>query len=151
MKTDKIKNIVIGILVILLAFLGFKAYNYRKVLIEKKAIIVQKDKRIEKLDSQLLESVKLGYEALVRMDYVDAYRTYGIRNLYEFRESEFTLILNKASESTVEYRTFLNSLGYKDGKLTKIISKEKSDFQEISDKGGTLRELMAKEDEKKKK
>lgn len=146
MKTDKIKNVVIGIMVLLLAATGFKAYNYRKVLIEKKNIIVQKDKKIAELDSKLLESVKLGYESLIRFSYLDAYRTYGIR-----QSSEFQLILNKNSESTTAYIEFLEKLGYKDGKLTKIIAKEKSDFVEVSDKQSVLYDLMIKEDGKNKK
>ena len=151
MKTDKIKNVVIGIMVLLLAATGFKAYNYRKVLIEKKNIIVQKDKKIAELDSKLLESVKLGYESLIRFSYLDAYRTYGIRHPFEVKSSEFQLILNKNSESTTAYIEFLEKLGYKDGKLTKIIAKEKSDFVEVSDKQSVLYDLMIKEDGKNKK
>lgn len=132
---------------VLLEVIGFKTYNYHKILIEKKAGIAQRDKRIAELDLKLLESVKLGYEALIRLDYVSVYITYGVRNPHEFSESEFTIIQNKALNSVVEYAIFLNSIGYKkDGKLTKIISEEKSDFQEVSDKAESLRELMEKED-----
>ena len=48
------------------------------------------------------------------------------------------------------YNNFLETLGYKDGKLTALINKEKNDFEQIADKKNALLELMTKEDEKKK-
>ena len=50
----------------------------------------------------------------------------------------------------LNYNNFLETLGYKDGKLTALINKEKNDFEQIADKKNALLELMTKEDEKKK-
>ncbi len=107
-------------------------------------IIAEKDRKI-------LESVKTGYEAFVRVMYLDTLRTYSIRHPFGVNEPDFQLALNKAQEAEEKYGEFLDSLGYKDGKLTKIIDSESKDFMQISDKRGVLHELMSKEDERRKK
>ena len=100
-----------------------------------------------------MKSVKLGYEALVRYEYMDSARTYSIRHPYNsgISNPDFQVILNKASEAYISYNNFLGTLGYKDGKLTGLINLDKNDFEQISDKKNALLELMREEDEKKKK
>ena len=143
--------------VIIAGFIGFggvtfKAVQYRKKLIETKKVVAEKEKIIKEKDETILKSVKLGYEVLVRYEYMDSARTYSIRHPYNSGVSnpDFQVILNKASEAYFNYSNFLETLGYKDGKLTALINKEKNDFEQISDKKEALLELMRKEDEKKK-
>ena len=143
--------------VIIAGFIGFggvtfKAVQYRKKLIETKKVVAEKEKIIKEKDETILKSVKLGYEALVRYEYMDGARTYSIRHPYNsgISQPDFQVILNKASEAYFNYTNFLETLGYKDGKLTKLIDQEKKDFEQISDKKEALFQLMREEDEKKK-
>ena len=152
---SKKEKIMLG--VIIAGFIGFggvtfKAVQYRKKLIETKKVVAEKEKIIKGKDETILKSVKLGYEALVRYEYLDNTRTYSIRHPYNsgISDPDFQVILNKASEAYLNYNNFLKTLGYKDGKLTGLINQEKNDFGQISDKKNALLELMIKEDEKKK-
>ena len=120
-KREKIFLSVIGVGLVLGIGVTFKAYQYRTKLIEAKKVIVKKDKIILEKNENILESVKLGYEATVRLGYLDALRTYSIRHPYGgVSEPDFKIVLNKAGEADVKYGEFLDSLGYRDGKLTKI-------------------------------
>ena len=151
-KREKIFLSVIGVGLVLGAGVTFKAYQYRAKLIETKKVVAKKDKMIVEKDEKILESVKLGYEAVTRIGYLDASRTYLIRHPYGgLSEPDFEVALNKSWEAEEKYVDFLESLGYKDGKLTKIINKENTDFSEVVDKRYALRNLMKEEDEKKKK
>ena len=152
---SKKEKIMLG--VIIAGFIGFggvtfKAVQYRKKLIETKKVVAEKEKIIKEKDETILKSVKLGYEVLVRYEYMDSARTYSIRHPYNsgISHPDFQVILNKASEAYLNYNNFLETLGYKDGKLTALINKEKNDFEQIADKKNALLELMTKEDEKKK-
>ena len=151
-KKEKIMAGIIAAGLIAAAGVTFKAVQYRNKLIETKKVVAAKEKEIKVKDEIILESVKLGYEALVRFEYLDSTRTYSIRHPYNHGVSgpDFEVILNKSAESYGNYVAFLETLGYKDGKLTKIISKEKSDFEQVIDKKDALYTLMQKEDEKKK-
>ena len=143
---------VIGIGVVLGAGVTFKAYQYREKLIETKKVVAKKDKMIVEKDEKILESVKLGYEATTRLFYLDVLRTYSIRHPYGGEsDPDFKIALTKSAEAHGKYIDFLESLGYKDGKLTKIINKENTDFSEISDKSNALYDLMDEEDKKSKK
>ena len=151
-KREKIFLSVIGIGVVLGAGVTFKAYQYRVKLIETKKVVAKKDKMIVEKDEKILESVELGYEAMMRLGYLDALRTYSIRHPYGgVSTPDFQVALNKAREAENEYADFLNGLGYIDGRLTKIINKENTDFSEVVDKRYALHNLMSEEDEKKKK
>jgi hypothetical protein len=151
---NKKEKILIGIIaagLIGTSGIVFKAVEYRKKLIETKKILIIKEKEIKEKDETILKSVKLGYEALVRYQYLDSTRTYSIRHPYNpgISEPEFKVILNKSFETFSSYTDFLETLGYKDGKLTRIISQDKKDFEQVVDKTNALLELMHKEDEKK--
>ena len=152
---SKKEKIMIGVIIAGLIGLGgvtFKAVQYRNKLIEIKKVVAAKEKIIKEKDETILKSVKLGYEALIRYEYMDGARTYSIRHPYNsgISQPDFQVILNKASEAYFNYTNFLETLGYKDGKLTKLIDQEKKDFEQISDKKEALFQLMREEDEKKK-
>ena len=152
---SKKEKIMIGVIIAGLIGLGgvtFKAVQYRNKLIEIKKVVAAKEKIIKEKDETILKSVKLGYEALTRYEYMDGARTYSIRHPYNsgISQPDFQVILNKASEAYFNYTNFLETLGYKDGKLTKLIDQEKKDFEQISDKKEALFQLMREEDEKKK-
>jgi len=57
-KREKVLSSIIGFLLVVIAIVGYKAYDYRKNLLEKKKIIVQKDELFKK-------SIRYGYEALI--------------------------------------------------------------------------------------
>ncbi|MCP1226183.1 hypothetical protein [Sebaldella sp. S0638] len=152
---SKKEKIMIGVIIAGLIGLGgvtFKAVQYRNKLIETKKVVAAKEKIIKEKDETILKSVKLGYEALIRYEYMDGARTYSIRHPYNsgISQPDFQVILNKAAEAYSNYNDFLGTLGYRDGKLTKLIDQEKKDFEQISDKKNALLELMREEDEKKK-
>ena len=106
-KRERIFLSVIGIGVVLGAGVTFKAYQYREKLIETKKVVAKKDKMIVEKDEKILESVKLGYEAVTRIGYLDASRTYLIRHPYGgLSEPDFEVALNKSWEAEEKYVDF---------------------------------------------
>ncbi|BBM35414.1 hypothetical protein JCM16774_0326 [Pseudoleptotrichia goodfellowii] len=145
-KREKILSGIIVLLCVGILAVGYKAYNYRKVLIEKKKIIAQKDENF-------LKGMKLSYEAYTRLQLVDIMRTYGIRHPLSSSVSqvEFQTALTKTSESNQKYSNFLEENGFKDGKLSNLINKENPDFFTIQDKYQSFAKILDEEDAKSKK
>ena len=149
LKKEKVLSGIILFLSVIVLFLGYKSYDYRTNLIEKKKIIAEKDKIIKQKDENFLKGMKLSYEALTRSFFVDTMRTYGVRHPFSFEEVEFQTAIRKSGESSQKFLDYLNENGFKDGKLTNIIDKETGDFKSIMDKMDSFSELMSKEDSKK--
>ena len=140
-KKEKVLSSIIGFLLVVVAIVGYKAYDYRKNLLEKKKIIVQKDKNF-------LEGMKVSYEMYTRLTLVDKMRTYAIRHPFNAPEVEFQTALRKAGETQDRYLKYLEKQGFKDYKLTNLINSEKKDFLQVSDKIQSYDEILQKEDEK---
>ena len=97
-KREKVLSSIIGFLLVVIAIVGYKAYDYRKNLLEKKKIIVQKDELFKK-------SIRYGYEALIRTEYVDAIRTYMIRHPFNTNSLAVDLqtSIRKSEESATNF------------------------------------------------
>ena len=140
-KREKVLSSIIGLLLVIVAIVGYKAYDYRKNLLEKKKIIVQKDKIF-------LEGTKLSYEAYMRLSLVDIMRTYAVRHPLGISEVEFQTALRKAGEIENKYSVYLEKQGFKNYKLTNLINEERKDFLQVDDKIKSYQEILGKEDEK---
>ncbi len=142
-KREKVLSGIIGLLLIVVAIVGYKAYDYRKNLLEKKKIIVQKDELFKK-------SIRYGYEALIRTEYVDAIRTYMIRHPFNTNSLAVDLqtSIRKSEESATNFGNFAGENRIDMTDITEMINKEKSDFKDVVEKHTSYVELMTKEDEK---
>jgi len=140
-KREKVLSSIIGLLLVIVAIVSYKAYDYRKNLLEKKNLIVEKDKNF-------LEGMKISYETYARLSLVDRMRTYGIRHPLGISEVEFQTVLRKAKEIQDKYNKYLEKQGFKDSKLTNLINSEKKDFVQVVDKIQSYEEILGKEDEK---
>lgn len=140
-KREKVLSSIIGLLLVIVAIVSYKAYDYRKNLLEKKNLIVEKDKNF-------LEGMKISYETYARLSLVDRMRTYGIRHPLGISEVEFQTALRKAKEIQDKYNKYLEKQGFKDSKLTNLINSEKKDFVQVVDKIQSYEEILGKEDEK---
>ena len=143
-KKEKVLSSIIGFLLVAVATVGYKAYDYRKNLFEKKKIIVQKDELFKK-------SIRYGYEALIRAEYVDAIRTYMIRHPYNanFLAVELQTAIRKSEEAASDFGNFSGENRIEMTDITEIINKEKSDFKDVVEKHTSYMELMEKEDAEK--
>lgn len=148
-KKEKILNGVIAVLFIAVLFLGYKTYDYGTNLKKSKKTIIEKEKIIKEKDENFLKGMKLSYEALVRCQYVDSTRIYGIRHPFKFEEVEFQTALRKSGEASNRFYDFLTENEFKDGKLTNLIDKETGDFKMILEKLDSYSELFSEEDAKK--
>ena len=143
-KKEKILSGIIGLLLVIVAILGYKAYDYRRNLLEKKKIIVQKDELLKK-------SIRYGYEVLIRAEYMDSIRTYGIRHPFDSSTLavELQTAIRKYNEAGSEYGNFAEENKINMTEIIEMINKEKSYFKEVNEKNTSYIELMAKEDAEK--
>ena len=106
-KREKILISVIVIFTLLIGGVIFKTIQYRTKLIETKKVVVKQKELIKGKDETILKSVKLGYESVRRLEYLDATRTDAIRHPDYGSKVEFQVILKKAWESSEKYNDFL--------------------------------------------